>query len=60
VEFKRDAFPKVLLKSLGVLLSKFLSGVTNAGEKFKEILFWCGNLYNGWCFLRFPSSNPRS
>ena len=36
VKFTCDAFPPVLLKSLGVLLSQFLSGVTNVGEKFKE------------------------
>ena len=36
VEFTRDAFPPVLLKSLEVLLCQFLSGVTNVGEKLRK------------------------
>ena len=36
VEFACNAFPPVLLKSLGVLLSQILRGVTNVREKFKE------------------------
>jgi hypothetical protein len=36
VKFTCDAFPPVLLKSFGVLLSQFFSGVTNVGEKIKE------------------------
>ena len=35
MEFTCNAFPSVLLKSLGVLLCQFLSGVTNAGEQLK-------------------------